>query len=308
MGKKITTEEFIEMAKEVHQNEYDYSLVEYKGMEVPVTIICPKHGEFQQTPHTHIHGKGGCPKCKHRSYKLTTEEWIEKATKAHNGKYDYSKVLYKDSKTKVCIICPEHGEFWQLPNNHLKTYGCPKCGKLRITSNTNEFIQKATLVHGNKYNYSKVIYRTNQNKVTITCPIHGDFEQSPNSHLSGSGCPKCNCSKGEARISNFLDKNKILYFKQFEIAIDQDINPSGKAFIDFYVPEYNLFIEFNGIQHYKEVEYFNLNRSFEVQKLRDKYVKQYCLDNQINLLEIPYNEEVDSYLNKILEYENKEGN
>lgn len=253
---KITTKQIIERAKEAHGNKYDYSKVEYTKMHEKVCIICPEHGEFWQTPHNHIRYKQGCPKCNHRSYKLTTEEWIEKAKTVHGNKYDYSKVEYIDSKTKVCIICPEHGEFWQVPNNHLKTGGCPKCGKLKITSDTNSFIQKATLLHKDKYDYNKVKYKTNSTPVIITCPIHGDFEQTPNHHLSGQGCPICNSSKGEIYIENYLKLHNIKYIHQYAINIDKNINPSGKAYIDFYIPDLNIAIEYNGEQHYKSIKYF----------------------------------------------------
>ena len=128
--RKLTTEEFIERAKKVHGDKYDYSKTEYANNYTKVCIICPEHGEFWQTPNCHLDGQG-CPKCgiKKRSVNktLTTEEFIKKAMDIHGDKYDYSKVQYLNNRTKVCIICPEHGEFWQTPHNHLKGNGCPKC-------------------------------------------------------------------------------------------------------------------------------------------------------------------------------------
>ena len=121
--------------------------------------------------------------------------FIEKAHKIHNNKYDYSKVEYINSRTKVCIICPIHGEFWQTPNNHLNGNNCPICGKIKRasknTSTTEEFIKRAREIHGDKYDYSKVEYKNVMEKVIIICPIHGEFEITPNSHLSNHGCPKC---------------------------------------------------------------------------------------------------------------------
>lgn len=119
----------------------------------------------------------------------TTEEFIQKASAIHNGKYDYSKVDYKRNKTKVCIICPIHGEFWQTPDNHLH-YGCIKCGGT-YKMDTKSFIEKARRIHGDKYNYDKVEYKTTEQKVIITCPIHEDFIQTPHDHISGHGCPMC---------------------------------------------------------------------------------------------------------------------
>ena len=125
------------------------------------------------------------------SKKKTKEEFIAEANKVHNGIYDYSKVQYKDNKTKVIIICPEHGEFWQTPYKHLSGQGCPFC-RHNKKSNTNEFIKKANNVHGRgKYDYSKVHYINNTTPVCIICPKHGEFFQDPHNHLRGKGCPEC---------------------------------------------------------------------------------------------------------------------
>lgn len=122
-------------------------------------------------------------------------EFIEKAKKVHKNKYVYSKVEYINSQTKVCIICPKHGEFWQAPASHIQGHGCPRCSfeknGSQQRSTTEEFINKAKSIHGNKYTYSHVNYINNETKVLITCPIHGDFSQKPSNHLSGQGCPKC---------------------------------------------------------------------------------------------------------------------
>ena len=164
-------ENFVKKAREVHGDKYDYSKVEYTNNYTKVCIICPEHGEFWQAPNNHINQKQGCPKCSHRSYKLSNEEFTIKAKEIHGNKYDYSKVDYVNNRTKVCIICPEHGEFWQTPYKHLNKQGCPRCYG-NIKSNTEEFIAKAREVHGNKYDYSKVEYSGCENKVCIICPEH----------------------------------------------------------------------------------------------------------------------------------------
>ena len=127
MGKRLTTEEFISKAREVHGDRYDYSKVEYKNAKTKVKIICPIHGVFEQSPDAHLHGQG-CQDCGYDSNKLNQESFIEKAKEKHNDFYDYSKVDFKDKNDKVCIICPRHGEFWQTPYIHLKKHGCTKCG------------------------------------------------------------------------------------------------------------------------------------------------------------------------------------
>ena len=197
--KKKTREEFIAEAREVHGDKYDYSKVEYVSNDTKVCIICPEHGEFWQVPFSHLLGIG-CPKCGsskiwEKRGRITTEEFVNRSKELHGDKYDYSKVEYKTMKTKVCIVCPEHGEFWQLPYVHLRGQGCDKCGDKSIASKLSmggaKFIEKATKVHGNRYDYSKVEYKNNSTKVCIICKEHGEFWQTPNAHLKGQNCPKC---------------------------------------------------------------------------------------------------------------------
>ena len=126
---------------------------------------------------------------------ILKQKFIEKATQKHNGKYDYSKVEYVDSKTPVTIICPTHGEFPQEPASHTRGSGCPKCANINRgrfkRSNRDEFIRRAKEIHGDDYDYSKVDYQSAMKKVTIICPKHGEFEMTPMNHLLGRGCPKC---------------------------------------------------------------------------------------------------------------------
>ena len=138
-SKRRTLKETISLAKEIHNNKYDYRLIkEYKNDRTKYPIICREHGIFYQTMNNHINGKQGCPKCGRittgNKNRLTTEEFISLAKEVHGNKYDYSKVKYIDNNTKVCIICPEHGEFWQEPSNHINLIqGCPKCANIIST-------------------------------------------------------------------------------------------------------------------------------------------------------------------------------
>ena len=143
--KKLTTKEFIKRAKEVHDNKYDYSKVEYVNTHKKVCIICPKHGEFWQTPANHLLGRG-CKVCVGNSYSYSTKEWVEKAKEIHNDEYDYSKVEYINSKTKVCIICPKHGEFMMLPNNHLFGQKCPSCRESKLEREVNEILKSKNII------------------------------------------------------------------------------------------------------------------------------------------------------------------
>ena len=204
--KKLTKKEFIERAKKIHGNKYDYSKVKYIDYETPVRIICPIHGEFQQSPNSHLHSYG-CPKCGRKSInadrKLTTEEFIKKAKEVHGDKYDYSKVEYKNNKTPVTIICPIHGEFRQRPANHLNGNGCKKCAVEESRLSKEIFITCSRLIHGYKYDYSKVRYVDSATKICIICPKHGKFWQLPTDHLGGHGCPCCNERKLEKKQGNF---------------------------------------------------------------------------------------------------------
>ena len=131
-----TTQSFIEDAKKIHGDKYDYSKVEYKGNKIKVCIICPEHGEFWQAPNNHLSSKEGCPKCSNifngLKKRLCVNEFVSRAKKVHGDKYDYSKVEYINCATKVCIICPQHGEFWQTPNCHLNGHGCPTCNESHL--------------------------------------------------------------------------------------------------------------------------------------------------------------------------------
>lgn len=221
MAKKLTTEDFIERAKKVHGNKYDYSKVEYVSSQKKVCIICPEHGEFWQIPNSHLLGFG-CAKCAKKklgeTFKKTTEQFVEEANIVHNGKYDYSKTDYKGKDAKVCIICPEHGEFWQTPHNHLNGAGCPKCKYKNFSEKrkdtTESFIEKAKLVHGDKYDYSKVNYVDSHTKVCIICPEHGEFWQKPNNHIHGWGCAKCS-GMAKKTTEQFIEESKSLYPEKY---------------------------------------------------------------------------------------------
>ena len=266
--KTSTTQEFIERSTIIHNNKYDYSLVNYLTNDKKVIIICPIHGDFLQTPNKHLKGHG-CIKCKFMnssiSQKCSQEEFIEKARSIHGDKYDYSLINYISTKTKVTIICPEHGYFEQRASAHLYGQGCPKCGMLNTISlqqsNKEEFIEKAKKIHGWKFDYSKIIYINSYSKVTIICIKHGEFEQTPVNHLSGNGCQKCRKSKGELAIKAILEKYNIKNEEEYKLP---EIVSNYEY--DFYLPEYRLLIEFHGGQHYYYVHHFH--------KTEDKFLKQ----------------------------------
>ena len=134
--------------------------------------------------------------------RLSQKAAIAKFKQVHGNKYNYSKVRYQYSNVKVCIICREHGEFWQTPNAHLRGCGCPKCRSDSMLTTNSDFVKKCKAVHGNKYNYEKVAYRGYKEKVCIICREHGEFWQTPSAHLSGQGCPIC-ARKTVGNINSF---------------------------------------------------------------------------------------------------------
>ena len=190
MSKRKTTEQFIKDAVIKHGDKYDYSKVEYKTALDKVSIICKTHGEFNQVAISHL-TRSGCPLCAGNNILKTQEQFIQEAISKHGDKYDYSNVDYKSTNTKVTIMCKLHSyNFEQTPCCHLQGQGCPKCGK-KYSPTTEEFIENAIKIHGDKYDYSKVEYKKNKSKVVIICKKHGEFTQKPNGHLGGMGCLKC---------------------------------------------------------------------------------------------------------------------
>ena len=175
---------------EAHGDKYDYSKVIYTNNTDKIEIICKKHGEFLQAPGEHKSGKG-CSKCSGRN--LTTKEIIQQFKKVHGDTYDYSKVEYKKATKNVIVLCEKHGEFLQSPSSHKNGHGCHKCSGKYIPT-TKEIVQEFKEVHGDLYDYSKVIYKKGSNKVKIICKEHGEFLQAPSEHKRGKNCPKCSGS------------------------------------------------------------------------------------------------------------------
>lgn len=200
--------------RKVHSNKYDYSKVIYKRVDKKVIITCPIHGDFSQTPNNHLRGQE-CAKCMNK-YTLSTKEFIEKAKIVHGNTYDYSKVTYTHTHTKVIITCPIHGDFSQSPGAHLQGQGCAKCKFDIRRSNTDKFIKKANDIHNNKYDYSKVIYIDSTTEVIITCPVHGDFSQTPASHLQKHGCSNCAIENNGYKRTTYKDIPTILYYLRVE--------------------------------------------------------------------------------------------
>lgn len=284
---EYTTKTFIEKSNLIHHNKYNYSLVEYINTYTKVKIICRTHGMFEQTPKNHLRGCN-CPKCS--SYlksgrNLTKNDFINKSSKIHKNKYDYSLVVFINTREKVKIICPIHGVFEQIPLHHYQGNGCQKCSNKMKT--LDEFLDKSKQIHDLKYDYSLVNYVDTNTKIKIICPIHGVFEQTPKHHYNGSGCPRCKNSKGESIISTFLKKENIKFIPQKKF---DDCKLKYSLPFDFYLPDYNTCIEYDGEQHFKPILVFGGEEEYENLLIRDKIKSDYCEERQILLIRIKYDD------------------
>lgn len=312
MMRKLTKEEFIKKAKQIHGNKYDYSKVKYKNNSTKVCIICPTHGEFWQTPSNHLARKG-CLYCGilagAKAKELTKEEYIEKVKIIHDNFYDYSKIEYLPNDVKITVGCPKHGEFKVSSYKHLHNkQGCPECSIEKLRKNLGKtkeiFITQSNAVHSNKYDYSKVEYINDRTPVCIICPKHGEFWQIPSNHIHKThprGCPECKQSYPEQLIANYLKNNNIeyVYEKKFDWL--------KKQTIDFFLPMYNIGIEYQGEQHFKPVNFKGKLSSEEMDKIflkikkYDKNKLRLCEEYNLSLFYINYNEDIILKLKNILD-------
>lgn len=292
--KKLTTIELIARFNIIHNNKFDYSSMVYNGINSKIKIICPIHGEFEQFAKNHIQGND-CFECSKIKKSKTTQDFIKNAKIIHNNYYDYSKTKYINNTIRIKIICPIHGSFLILPSDHLKKCGCKLCGIEKTKKYTllglDKFIEKAKNIHGNVYDYSAVEYINSYTKINIICKKHGIFSQTPQDHIhSKSGCPICNTSKGEILISNILDKYKIKYIPQKKF---KGLKYKNSLIFDFYLPEYNCCIEFDGEQHFRPIECWGGEKVFEDIKNRDIIKNNYCKLNNIKLFRFSYKDDHD---------------
>lgn len=242
---KIKMVIFLNKSILVHGDTYDYSLVNYINSTTKVKIICRIHGPFEQCPYSHLTGTG-CPLCARQKCSITKtytkEIFITKAQEVHGEKYNYSLVNYINSETKVIIICEEHGQFEQIPHSHLQKAGCPKCAldvtikRNKLLAFTNEkFIEKANIVHNNEYTYPLLNYINNTTKIKIMCNIHGEYKQTPASHLNGTGCILCGRDKTTKALTcsteDFIEKANNMHKNIYEYKRTRYINSAEKVII-----------------------------------------------------------------------------
>lgn len=390
---KLTKEEFIRKSENIHKGKDIYAKVEYKNSITPVCIICKEHGEYWMKPTLHLRGHR-CPKCAKTGIKSSTNDFISKGISLNGNSIIYDKVDYVNSKTKVCLICPKHGEFWQTPDKHLQGQGCPICAKEKRLQhieeqrdiNKNNFIYNANILYNGKYDYSNIIYINNKTKIeldctehgkfTVTpikhlngtecptcarekmrqlfaytieeyitaaneannfkynysllkeyknvkqyidviCPIHGIFTTMAGNHLRGHGCPKC------ANETNIAETKLYEYIKEkYPIEIERQKKfkwLNGKS-LDIYIPSMNIAVEYQGRQHFVPVSIYGGEKHFLKQKQRDIDKYNECKKHNIKLfyfskekeipneyLDIIYTEE-EELLKAIISYNNEQNN
>lgn len=283
--RRDTTESYIEKAKMVHGDRYDYSKVDYRSSQEKICVICRKHGEFYIKPNDHINNKRGCPLCYNEkrgvSQKLTKEEFIKKARLIHGDRYDYSKVEYINSRVKVCIVCPEHGEFWQEPTSHLSGRKCPSCAKIESASKrrmtTEEFVEKAKTVHGDRYDYSQSEYVGIYEPITIVCGVHGAFRQIASYHLSGNGCQQCAQEMTDSASERELYDFVRMAYDGVVMQNYRSILNDNKE-LDIYLPSAKLAFEFDGLYWHNERN--QPSKSYHLSKTEE------CLSKGIQLVHI----------------------
>jgi hypothetical protein len=296
---RMSISTFIERATNIHGNKYNYSTVVLSGVDTEVNIICDIHGQFNQTPYNHLTSYG-CNKCARiiaaEKRKLSFAEFITRANIIHENKYDYSKVQYKSYLTPIVIVCSTHGYYEQLPAVHLRGNGCKSCGiesmikKQSLT--TDEFINRAKLVHGDKYNYESTIYINSKTNVNIVCKDHGKFTQNPYNHLKGCGCRQC--------ITNTHSKQCIEWIQFMEIYLNkyiQHVLNDGEFIItgtkykaDGYIKDTNTILEFNGDYWHGNPNVYDNCASFPHNpKLTFGHMYQKTVDKTKQLKELGYN-------------------
>ena len=301
--KKLTTEEFIRRSNIIHNHIYDYTNCEYLGSHTKVKITCPNGHFFEQEAQDHLNGHG-CVICRDKKFSksklYSIDEIKRKLTEKYDDKFSFDFENYETLESKIKCICREHGEFIIRVSSLLKGFNCWKCRNTQpFKLDYSLFIEKAIKIHGEYYDYSNVVYVDNKQKIKIKCPNHGDFFQTPGAHLAGQGCPICKMSKGEKSIRLLLISKNIDFIPQ------HSFNSLKKYSFDFYLPKFNICIEYDGEYHFNEINRVGGKTYLEKIKKRDNVKNDFCKLNNIDILRIPYwnfneiNKIINDYLEKM---------
>ncbi len=236
-----TAANFVEKAKAVHGDTYDYSKTIYRTAKIKVTIICSTHGEFLQQSNHHLKGQG-CPKCGikkcAKNISVPFEEFVERARQKHGDKFQYVKESYVDIKSKMTILCPEHGEMNMTGQSHcVSSHGCRRCGDkeraIKKTISKETFLETCKKIHQNKYSYEHVEYKVTNDKIKIICPKHGLFTQEANKHYHGAGCRKCADdeigNRNRKTTEQFLTNAKVIWGDTYDYSLVDYVDSNTKV-------------------------------------------------------------------------------
>lgn len=246
------TIEFIKRSIKIHNGIYDYSKVKYVNSKLPVIILCPKHGEFETIPSTHLQGFK-CPKCKYGGTGVAerTENFIKKALQKHKGRnYDYSLVKYNTNLDKIKIICPQHGEFIQEAKLHLHGKKCPTCAKNEGSEKQKTpfviFQNKHEKINGtNNYKLDETSYNNSYSKIKIHCKTHGWVEQLPSTILKGKPCPICNVENQKNTLFQFISKGNEIHNNKYDYSLVEYKNSKTK--VKIICPQHGIFRQSYGV-------------------------------------------------------------
>lgn len=251
--RKVTFQQFVERAKVAHGDKYTYVEKAYVGYRKSTTIVCPVHGEFQQTPEQHATLGHGCRFCawaaNGQKVAWTVEEFETACKRIHSNKYVYTGD-FTDTLSPVTVICPVHGRQKQQAFRHMKSLGCPSCGKeassLKRRTTKEQFLDRARTLHGDTYQYDFEGYASQKSYVKITCKLHGIFNQTGDTHLRGSRCPICagTVSNGQIELLEYI---KSLGFCD---AVSDYRYGAGKKEFDVYVPSKRTAFEYDGVYYH----------------------------------------------------------
>ena len=290
---KMTTKEFIVKANYIHNNYFLYDKTEYKGANEKIVVTCPIHGDFEVKANNHLNG-ANCKQCQlekrqHQinklpkvnaaTVKLTQEQVIERIKKYHSD-YGFDKLKYVNYRIPIILTCPIHGDFSIAPSKALIGRGCRHCAR-NMPKNTEIFIKESKEIHQEgTFDYSMCEYKSIHTKVTLKCNKCGAiFKVEPSNHLTYKhGCPCCKISKLEREIKILLEANNINFIQQ------KQFDWLGRQSLDFYLPQYNIAIECQGIQHFEPCEFFGGEKKFNKNIENDKKKFHLCNENNIKLL------------------------
>jgi hypothetical protein len=314
---RITTGSFIERAKNIHGDSFDYSEVCYVNPKTKIKVKHNKCGSWLFIrPHNHLSHEIGCRFCateeRAKKRRGDTESFIERARKIHGDEFDYSEAYYKNARDPVKIIHKSCGKILYVrPDNHVnKKTKCIHCrGEVANKKNTHTsevFTKQAQKIHGDKYDYSLVDYKNAREKVIIICRnCKNTFSQTPTNHISKhntNGCPDCYSSTREKIIMNWLDRNKIKYKKEKTFNTCKNPKTNYKLRFDFYLEDFGALLEHHGKQHFKLIEYFSkTEKGLEELQERDLIKKNWAKENGFKYFMIAYNEDIIKRMEEIIE-------